>query len=209
MEGKAVLYNKFAGIEAVDIGIDTQDPEIFMKCVKAIEPTFGGINLENIRVPDGYDYATTLQEEMDIPVSHADRDGLSIVVLAGLINALDQVGKNHREVDVVLVAGRSAQAKTIHLLHKRGFDPNRITLVDSAGVVFKGRDVNMNEKKEKYAIDTNKRTLAEAMKGADIAVGVTNSSGLFTADMIRSMADKPIIFGLSNPYPEVTPDQVY
>lgn len=108
LEGKAVLYNKFAGIEAVDIGIDTEDPETFMKCVRAIGPTFGGINLENIRVPDGYDYARTLQEQMDIPVIHADQNGLSIVILAGLINALDLVGKSHQNVNVVLVAGRSA-----------------------------------------------------------------------------------------------------
>lgn len=209
LEGKAVFYNKFAGIEAVDIGIDTQNPETFIKCVKALEPTFGGINLEDIRVPEGYDYETTLKDAMDIPVIHADLCGSSIVVLAGLINGLHYVNKSIKDVTIVLVAGKSARAATINLLRKYGFDPDRIILCDATGVVYKGREENMNERKEKYALDTDKRTLEDAMKGADVAIGFSGEGGLFTAPLIKSMNEKPIIFALSNPQPEVTPDDVY
>lgn len=199
LEGKAVIYNKFAGIEAVDIGIDTEDPETFIKCVKALGPTFGGINLEDVRVPDGYNYEKSLQDALDIPVIHADLCGSSIVILAGLINALHYVNKSFKNVNLVMVAGRTARAGTIDLLVKYGFDPNRILLADSAGVVYKGRTVNMNEVKEKYALETTKRTLEDAMKGADVCIGLTGQGGLFTGEMIKSMNESPIIFALSNP----------
>ena len=207
MEGKAVLFKRFAGIDVFDIEIDSKDPEEIIRTCQLLEPTFGGINLEDIKAPECFHIEKTLKETMDIPVFHDDQHGTAIIGAAGLINALEIVGKKIHEVRVVFSgAGASAISSARHF-QRLGVLHENMMMVDSKGVIFKGRTQGMNEFKEEWAVETEARTLDDAMNGADVFIGLS-IAGMVTKDMVRSMADDPIIFGLANPVPEILPEEV-
>ena len=207
MEGKGVLFKRFAGIDVFDIELDSKDPEEIIRTCQLLEPTFGGINLEDIKAPECFHIEKTLKETMDIPVFHDDQHGTAIIGAAGLLNALDIVGKKIDEVRVVFSgAGASAISSARHFM-RLGVQHENMMMVDSKGVIFKGRTEGMNEYKEEWAVETDARTLDDAMNGADVFVGLS-VAGMVTKDMVRSMADDPIIFGLANPVPEILPEEV-
>ncbi|MGD2120941.1 MAG: NADP-dependent malic enzyme [Gemmatimonadota bacterium] len=207
MEGKGVLFKRFAGIDVFDIEISSKDPEDVIRACQLLEPTFGGINLEDIKAPECFHIETTLKKTMDIPVFHDDQHGTAIIGAAGLLNALELVGKKPDEVRVVFSgAGASAISSARHFT-RLGIKPENMMMVDSKGVIFKGRTEGMNEFKEEWAVETDARTLDDAMKGADVFVGLS-VAGMVSKDMVRSMADDPIIFGLANPVPEILPEEV-
>jgi malate dehydrogenase (oxaloacetate-decarboxylating)(NADP+) len=202
MEGKAVLFKRFADIDVFDIEIASHDPEEIIRTVKLIEPTFGGINLEDIKAPECFVVEERLKEELSIPVFHDDQHGTAIISGAALLNALEIVGKAIDSVKVVFNgAGASGIACATYYL-SLGVRPENLVLCDSAGVVYKGRPTNMNPYKERLAAETEARTLAEAVAGADVLVGLSQK-GCFTQDMIRSMAADPIVFAMANPDPEI------
>ncbi len=202
MEGKAVLFKRFADVDVFDIEVDTTDPEEFVRVVRAIAPTFGGINLEDIRAPDCFRIEARLREELDIPVFHDDQHGTAIIAGAALLNALELVGKTMDGVCVVISgAGASALACAEFFL-LLGMRREQIVLVDTKGVVYRGRAEGMNPYKERFAADTKARTLAEAMVGADVFLGLS-APGIVTREIVQSMADRPIVFALANPDPEI------
>ncbi|CAB9539373.1 NADP-dependent malic enzyme (EC [Bathymodiolus brooksi thiotrophic gill symbiont] len=203
MEGKAVLFKKFADIDVFDIEVDTQDIEEFVQTVKNIAPTFGGINLEDISAPRCFEIERRLIAELDIPVFHDDQHGTAIIIAAGLLNALEIQGKDIATAKLVCLGAGSAGIATLNLLCKLGLDKNNILLVDRKGVITTNTS-NLSEVKLQYAAQTNKETLADAMQGADIFLGVA-SANLVSKTMVKSMADKPIVFALSNPDPEISP----
>jgi len=202
MEGKALLFKKLADIDAIDIEVDEEDPDEFVKVVKAISPTFGGINLEDIKAPKCFYVEEKLKELLDIPVFHDDQHGTAVIVLAGLINALYLQNKKFQDVKVVILGAGAAGIAIADLLIKYGVKKENLRLVDSKGVIFKGRVEGMNPYKEKFAVETNERTLRDALKGADVFIGVSGPN-LLTGEDIRVMAEKPIIFALANPIPEI------
>jgi malate dehydrogenase (oxaloacetate-decarboxylating)(NADP+) len=207
MEGKGVLFKRFAGIDVFDIEIASRDPEEVIRTCQLLEPTFGGINLEDIKAPECFHIEKTLKETMDIPVFHDDQHGTAIIGAAGLLNALDLVGKRVDEVRVVFSgAGASAISSARHFM-RLGVKHENMMMVDSKGVIFRGRTVGMNEFKEEWAVETEARTLDDAMMGADVFVGLS-VAGMVTKEMVRSMAPNPIIFGLANPVPEILPEEV-
>ncbi len=207
MEGKGVLFKRFAGIDVFDIEIDSHDPEEVIRACQLLEPTFGGINLEDIKAPECFHIEKTLKATMDIPVFHDDQHGTAIIAAAGLLNALDVVGKKLEEVRVVFSgAGASAISSARHFM-RLGILHENMMLVDSKGVIYKGRTEGMNEYKEEWAVETEARTLVDAMEGADVLVGLS-VAGMVTKEMVRSMADNPVIFGLANPVPEILPEEV-
>jgi malate dehydrogenase (oxaloacetate-decarboxylating)(NADP+) len=207
MEGKGVLFKRFAGIDVFDIEIDSKDPEEVIRACQLLEPTFGGINLEDIKAPECFHIEETLKRTMDIPVFHDDQHGTAIIGAAGLINALEIVGKKIEEVTVVFSgAGASAISSARHFM-RLGVKPENMMMVDSKGVIFKGRTEGMNEFKEEWAVETDARTLDDAMNGADVFVGLS-VAGMVSKEMVRSMAENPIIFGLANPVPEILPEEV-
>jgi malate dehydrogenase (oxaloacetate-decarboxylating)(NADP+) len=207
MEGKGVLFKRFAGIDVFDIELDSKDPDEIIRTCQLLEPTFGGINLEDIKAPECFRIEKTLKETMDIPVFHDDQHGTAIIGAAGLINALDIVGKKREDVRVVFSgAGASALSSARHFT-RLGIRHENMMMVDSKGVIFKGRTEGMNEYKEEWAVETEARTLEDAMEGADVFVGLS-IAGMVNKDMVRSMADNPIIFGLANPVPEILPEEV-
>jgi malate dehydrogenase (oxaloacetate-decarboxylating)(NADP+) len=207
MEGKGVLFKRFAGIDVFDIELNSHDPEEVIRACQLLEPTFGGINLEDIKAPECFHIETVLKETMDIPVFHDDQHGTAIIGAAGLINALDLVGKKIHEVRIVFSgAGASAISSARHFA-RLGVRHENMMMVDSKGVIYKGRTEGMNEYKEEWAVETDCRTLDDAMRGADVFVGLS-VAGMVTKDMVRSMADDPIIFGLANPVPEILPEEV-
>lgn len=173
MEGKAVLFNKFAGVESIDLCINAPDMYDFVKIVKALGPSFGGINLEDIKGPDCFYIEETLKAEMDIPVFHDDQHGTAIVVLAGLINVLEYTGKKKEEVKILLNGAGSAGQACMRLILDYGFNPDNCFMCDTRGIIWKGRQVGMNPYKERFAIQTDKRTLEDAFKGCDIAIGLS------------------------------------
>ncbi len=203
MEGKAVLFKKFADIDVFDIEVDTQDIEEFVQTVKNIAPTFGGINLEDISAPRCFEIERRLIAELDIPVFHDDQHGTAIIIAAGLLNALEIQGKDIATAKLVCLGAGSAGIATLNLLCKLGLDKNNILLVDRKGVITTNTS-NLSEVKLQYVAQTNKETLADAMQGADIFLGVA-SANLVSKTMVKSMADKPIVFALSNPDPEISP----
>ena len=207
MEGKAVLFKRFADVDAIDLEIATEDVDEFVNCVRFLGPSFGGINLEDIKAPDCFIIESRLRELMDIPVFHDDQHGTAIIAAAGLINALDLTGRDFATTKLVCNGAGAAGIACIELIKTLGMRPENITLCDTKGVIYKGRKEGMNQWKSAHAIDTAARTLADAMKGADVVFGVS-VKGAFTDDMIRSMADKPIIFAIANPDPEITPEEV-
>lgn len=203
MEGKAVLFKHFADIDVFDIEIDANDSEEFIRTVKNISPTFGAINLEDIKAPECFEIERRLRDELNIPVFHDDQHGTAIVVAAGLLNALTLQQKRLEEVKVVCVGAGSAGIATMRLLRTMGAKHANLVLVDSRGVVSTDRD-DLNEYKAEFAIDTDKQTLEEIIVNADVFIGVSQPD-LLTAAMLRSMAERPIIFALANPNPEIDP----
>ncbi|MDB5523698.1 MAG: malic enzyme [Rhizobium sp.] len=207
MEGKAVLFKRFADVDAIDLEIDTENVDEFVNCVRFLGPSFGGINLEDIKAPDCFVIESRLRELMDIPVFHDDQHGTAIIATAGLINALDLTGRDYATTRLVCNGAGAAAIACIELIKAIGFNPENIILCDTKGVVFQGRSEGMNQWKSAHAAKTDKRTLTEAMDGADVVLGLS-AKGTLSAEMIRSMAPKPIIFAMANPDPEITPEEV-
>ena len=208
MEGKAVLFKHFAGINVFNIELDTQDVDEIVKTIKNIAPTFGGINLEDISAPRCFEIEERLIEELDIPVFHDDQHGTAIIVAAGLLNALEIQGKSVTSAKIVVAGGGSAGIATLDLLVSLGFKKENMLLVDRRGVVSREQISIVNKYKAAFAIDTDKKTLGDAIEGADVFIGVARGN-LVTQEMIKSMAKKPIIFALSNPDPEISVEEVF
>jgi malate dehydrogenase (oxaloacetate-decarboxylating)(NADP+) len=202
MEGKGVLFKRFADVDVFDIEVNTHDPDEVIKVVQLLEPTFGGINLEDIKAPECFYIEETLKKTMGIPVFHDDQHGTAIISGAGLLNALEIQGKKIGDVIVVFSGAGAAGIACAKMYERLGVKRKNMILVDTKGVVYRGRKEGMNPYKELFAADTNARTLADAMKGADVFCGVS-AKGLVSKEMIRSMADKPIVFAMANPDPEI------
>ena len=206
MEGKGVLFKTFADVDVFDIEVDTKDSDELIRTVKLLEPTFGGINLEDIKGPECFYIEEQLKELMDIPVFHDDQHGTAIIAAAGMLNALEIVGKDVRQVKFVVNGAGAAGIACANLAVTMGIDPQNVILCDSKGVIYKGRTEGMNAYKERLAAETEHRTLAEALVDADIFFGVS-VKGALTADMLKSMAKDPIVFAMANPDPEITPPE--
>ena len=205
MEGKAVLFKKFAGIDVFDLEIDEPDPDMLVEVIARLEPTFGGINLEDIKAPECFEVERKLRERMSIPVFHDDQHGTAIVAAAAIRNGLAVVGKHLREIRLVSTGGGAASLACLDLLVTLGLPPGNITLVDIEGVVYQGREADMNPYKRRYARETNMRTLADAVADADVFLGLS-APDILTAEMVRSMAQSPLILALANPDPEIDPE---
>ncbi|MBX3483694.1 MAG: NADP-dependent malic enzyme [Phenylobacterium sp.] len=208
MEGKGVLFKRFADVDAIDIEMTTTDPDEIITVVKNIGVTFGGINLEDIRSPDCFRIETELQELLDIPVFHDDQHGTAIICSAGLINACEITGRRIEDVKVVLNGPGAAGIATLGLIKAMGVKHENVIAVDRKGVLYRGRPEDMNQWKSAHAVDTDKRTLAEALEGADVFIGVS-AKGALTPELVKTMAPRPIIFAMANPDPEITPEEVY
>jgi malate dehydrogenase (oxaloacetate-decarboxylating)(NADP+) len=202
MEGKGVLFKRFADIDVFDIEVDTMDPDEVINVVRAIAPTFGGINLEDIKAPECFYIETRLKEMLDIPVFHDDQHGTAIIATAGLLNVIELVGKQIAEVQIVINGAGASAIACAEMFILAGAERENITLVDSRGVIYAGREAGMNEYKARFAKETETRTLADAMKGADVFVGLSVAD-VVTQDMVRSMADRPFICAMANPDPEI------
>jgi malate dehydrogenase (oxaloacetate-decarboxylating)(NADP+) len=207
MEGKAVLFKKFAGIDVFDIEVAETEIEPFVEAVARLEPTFGGINLEDIKAPECFEIERRLKERMHIPVFHDDQHGTAIVVAAGIVNGLEVVGKRLDEVTLVASGAGAAALACLDLLVSMGLKRERVWIADVAGVVHKGRNELMDRYKEVYAQATDKRTLAEIMPGADVFLGLS-AGRIVTREMVASMAPRPLVFALANPTPEILPEDV-
>ncbi|WXT99594.1 MAG: NADP-dependent malic enzyme [Catillopecten margaritatus gill symbiont] len=203
MEGKAVLFKKFADVDVFDIEVDTQDVDEFVQTVKNIAPTFGGINLEDISAPRCFEIEKRLIELLDIPVFHDDQHGTAIIIAAGLLNALEIQGKTVENAKLTCLGAGAAGIATLNLLCELGFQKTNILLVDSKGVITQKRG-DLSKEKADYASVSEKHTLADAMQDCDVFVGVA-SANLVSKEMVKSMADNPIVFALSNPDPEISP----
>ena len=207
MEGKSVLFKRFADIDSIDIEVDSKDTEEIIKTIKNIACSFGGINLEDIGAPECFIIEQKLKELVDIPIFHDDQHGTAIITTAGLINALDISGKSIRDVKIVVNgAGASAIACT-ELFKNSGVPNDNVLMCDRKGVIYRGRPGELSQWKSKHAVDTKKRTLEEAIKNADVVLGLS-AAGAITQDMIKSMAKNPIIFACANPEPEIRPEKV-
>jgi malate dehydrogenase (oxaloacetate-decarboxylating)(NADP+) len=206
MEGKGVLFKRFADIDVFDIELNTEDPDEIIKACQLLEPTFGGINLEDIKAPECFYIEEELKKTMKIPVFHDDQHGTAIISSAALINALELVGKKIEDIRIVVNGAGASANSCAKLAIALGVKPNNMIMCDTKGVIYKGRVEGMNPYKALFAADTPLRTLEEAAKGADVLFGLS-VKGAFTADMIRSMAPNPIIFAMANPDPEITPDE--
>ena len=208
MEGKAVLFKRFADVNSVDIELDTEDPDQFINAVKLMGPTFGGINLEDIKAPECFIIEQALKDVMDIPVFHDDQHGTAVICAAGLINALHLSGKLIQDVRIVLNGAGAAGIACIELLKSMGAKHNNCVVCDTKGVIYQGRTEGMNQWKSAHAITTPLRTLDEAMVGADVFLGVS-VRGAVTSEMVVSMAANPVIFAMANPDPEITPEEAH
>ena len=208
MEGKSVLFKRFADVNSIDIEVDTEDPDEFCKAVKLIGPTFGGINLEDIKAPECFIIEQRLKEEMDIPVFHDDQHGTAVICAAGLINALHISGKKIEDVKIVLNGAGAAGIACIELLKSMGARHENCVVCDTKGVIYQGRTEGMNQWKSGHAVKTDLRTLEQAMVNADVFLGVS-VKGAVTQDMVKSMADNPVIFAMANPDPEITPEEAH
>ena len=207
MEGKAVLFKRFADIDVFDIEVDADDPQAFIATTKRISPTFGGINLEDIKAPECFEIEQALVEQLNIPVFHDDQHGTAIVVAAGLLNALDLQHKKLSNVRIVCIGAGAAGIASMRLLVAMGALKENITLLDSQGVIHTGRE-DLNPYKFAFARTTQKRTLADAMVDADVFIGVAKPD-LLNAELLSLMAPNPVIFALSNPDPEIRPEQAH
>ncbi len=204
MEGKAVLFKRFAGIDVFDIEIDAKDPQDFIATAKNIAPTFGGINLEDIKAPECFEIEQSLIEQLDIPVFHDDQHGTAIVVAAGLLNALELQNKKLEDARIVCIGAGAAGIASMRLLVALGANKGNMLLLDSQGVIHTGRE-DLNSYKFAFAVQTDKRTLADALIDADVFIGVAKPD-LLNAELLQRMAKKPVIFALSNPRPEIKPE---
>lgn len=206
MEGKAALFKHFADIDVFDIELDCNDPQELVDTIVRMAPTFGGINLEDIKAPECFFVENELKKRLTIPVMHDDQHGTAIVVAAALLNALELQGKTLSNVRIVCLGAGAAGIAIVRMLHKLGASKENIFLVDRDGVIHSER-VNLNEQKKEFALVTNKRTLSDAMQHADVFIGVSGAR-LVTKDMIKSMSQGPVVFALSNPDPEILPEEV-
>jgi malate dehydrogenase (oxaloacetate-decarboxylating)(NADP+) len=206
MEGKAVLFKRFADVDSIDLEVGTEDPDEFVNAVKYLGPSFGGINLEDIKAPECFYIEERLREMMDIPVFHDDQHGTAIIAAAGMINAMDLTGRGIQTTRLVCNGAGAAGIACLDLIKAMGFEPANVILCDTKGVVHRGRQEGMNQWKSAHAIETPLRTLEEALKGADIFFGLS-AKGALTPDMVRGMAPNPIIFAMANPDPEITPEE--
>jgi len=207
MEGKAVLFKRFADIDGIDLEVDTKDVDQFVNAVRYLGPSWGGINLEDIKAPECFIIEQRLRELLDIPVFHDDQHGTAIVAAAGLINALDVTGRSLKSIKMVVNGAGAASIACVELLKAMGMPHEAVVICDTKGTVYQGRTEGMNQWKSAHAVPTKARTLAEAMVGADVFFGLS-AKGAVTQDMVRSMAAKPIIFAMANPDPEITPEDV-
>ncbi|WP_321830472.1 NADP-dependent malic enzyme [Thalassovita sp.] len=208
MEGKSVLFKRFADVNSIDLELDTEDPDEFIKAVKLMGPSFGGINLEDIKAPECFIIEQKLKEEMDIPVFHDDQHGTAVICAAGLINALHLSGKKIEDVKIVLNGAGAAGIACIELLKAMGARHENCIVCDTKGVIYQGRTEGMNQWKSAHAVATKLRTLEEAMEGADVFLGVS-VKGAVTTEMVQAMADDPVIFAMANPDPEITPEEAH
>ena len=208
MEGKSVLFKRFADVNSIDIELDTEDPDEFCRAVKLMGPTFGGINLEDIKAPECFIIEQRLKDEMDIPVFHDDQHGTAVICAAGLINALYLSDKKIEEVKIVLNGAGAAGIACIELLKFMGARHENCIVCDTKGVIFQGRTEGMNQWKSAHAAKTRSRTLAEALDGADVFIGVS-VKGAVTQEMLKTMAKDPVIFAMANPDPEITPEEAH
>src|SRR5687767_13867483 len=206
MEGKSVLFKRFADVDAIDLEVDTRDVDEFVNAVRFLGPSFGGINLEDIKAPECFIIEQRLREYMDIPVFHDDQHGTAIITTAGLINALHLTGRNLKDVKVVVNGAGAAGIACLDLMVAMGLTRSNVVLCDTKGVIFRGRTEGMNQWKAAYASETPARSLEEALEGADVFIGLS-VKGAVTQDMVKRMAKKPIIFAMANPDPEITPEE--
>ena len=207
MEGKAVLFKRFADVDCIDLEVDTKDVDQFVNCVRYLGPTFGGINLEDIKAPECFIIEQRLRELMNIPIFHDDQHGTAIVSAAGLINALHLTGRDIKDIKMVVNGAGAASIACIELVKAMGMPHENAILCDTKGVIYQGRTEGMNQWKSAHAVRTKARTLEEAMKGADVFFGLS-VKGAVSKEMVQSMAAKPIIFAMANPDPEITPEDV-
>ena len=207
MEGKSVLFKRFADVDGMDIEVDTRDVDEFVNCVRFLGPTFGGINLEDIKAPECFIIEQRLREVMDIPIFHDDQHGTAIITAAGMINACEVTGRDMADIRLVVNGAGAAAIACVELLKCLGMKHENVTLCDSKGVIYEGREAGMNQWKSAHAIPTEARTLSEAMVGADAFLGLS-VKGAVSQDMVVSMADKPIVFACANPDPEILPEDV-
>jgi malate dehydrogenase (oxaloacetate-decarboxylating)(NADP+) len=207
MEGKSVLFKRFADIDSFDIEVEEEDAEAFIECVKRFGNTFGGINLEDIGSPECFIIEAELRDLLDIPVFHDDQHGTAIIATAGLINACHLTGRKFEDIKLVLCGAGAAGLSVLNLVKSLGVKDENATVVDSRGVIYKGRTEYMDQWKAPHAIETDKRTLAEAMEGADVFFGLS-AAGIVSQDMVKSMAPNPIIFAMANPDPEILPEEI-
>ncbi|WP_028972780.1 malic enzyme-like NAD(P)-binding protein [Spirochaeta cellobiosiphila] len=203
MEGKGVLFKKFAGIDVFDIELDTTDPQAFIQAVSLMEPTFGGINLEDIKAPECFEIETKLKEIMNIPVFHDDQHGTAIISAAGFLNALEVTGKKLDQVKIVFSGAGAAGLSCVKMLATLGVPKENIIMCDIIGVVYKGRTEEMFPEKAQWASDSPARTMEEAILGADVFFGLS-APNILTPAMLKSMAPQPIVFAMANPDPEIT-----
>ncbi len=207
MEGKAALFKRFADIDSIDIEVDTQDSDQFVNAVRYLGPSWGGINLEDIKAPDCFIIESRLRELMDIPVFHDDQHGTAIIAIAGLINALHLTGREMGDVKLVCNGAGSAGIACLELMKAMGVRHENVILCDTSGVVYRGREKGMNQWKSAHAVSTKARTLADALDGADVFFGLS-AAGAMTKEMVEGMAANPIIFAMANPDPEISPEEV-
>lgn len=205
MEGKAALFKRFAGVDAVDLCVDETDPAKLAEIIVKVQAGFGGFNLEDIKAPQCFEVERLARERTKVPVFHDDQHGTGVCVLAGLLNALEVTGRKLPDIKIAVSGAGAAAIACVDLLVAGGARKKNILLTDSAGVVYKGRKNGMSVQKQQYAVKTDKRTLVEAVNGADFFLGVSRR-GLLTPDMVKTMADNPVIFALANPEPEIWPE---
>ncbi len=205
MEGKSVLFKRFADVDSIDIEVDTEDPEEFINCVKLLGPSFGGINLEDIKSPECFMIEQRLRELMDIPVFHDDQHGTAIISAAGLISALDITGKNIKDIKLVVNGAGAAAIACVELIKSMGLPHDNVIMCDTKGVIYQGRTEEMNQWKSAHAANTKDRTLTDALRGADVFWGLSVANCV-TPDMVKGMAKNPIIFAMANPNPEIKPE---
>lgn len=207
MEGKSVLFKRFADVDSIDIEVDEKDPQKFIDCVRAIGATWGGINLEDIKAPECFIIESELRSKLDIPVFHDDQHGTAIIATAGLINACQITGRQLSDCKVVISGAGAAGLSVAGLIRHLGVKPENILMVDRQGVIYEGRQEGMDQFKSAFAVKTKKRTLAEAFEGADVFMGLS-AKGTVNKAMIKSMAKNPMIFPMANPDPEITPEEI-
>ncbi|OYT72268.1 MAG: NADP-dependent malic enzyme [Chloracidobacterium sp. CP2_5A] len=203
MEGKGVLFKRFADIDVFDLELATEDPEELIRTLKILEPTFGGINLEDIKAPECFYIERRLREELEIPVFHDDQHGTAIISSAAIVNALELVGKSLDSVKIVFSGAGASAMGCARMYKKFGVRPENILMCDTKGVIYRGRTEGMNEHKAEFAVETDARTLADALRGADVFVGLS-AKGMVTAEMLKAMAERPVVLAMANPDPEIS-----